>query len=81
MDAKIDTFLNTVCGLTNFIFQAEMVSLLNPSTDFYKKLALDCSGRSTLDLLLLIFYLHFFLLLHFLCSGQQIAVDLFVIAR
>ena len=36
--------------------QAEMMSLLNPSTDFYKKLALDC-------------------------SGQQIAVDLFVIAK
>ena len=33
-----------------------MVKLLNPSTDFYKRLALEC-------------------------SGQQIAVDLFVIAR
>ena len=36
--------------------QTEMVKLLNPSTDFYKRLALEC-------------------------SGQQIAVDLFVIAR
>lgn len=35
--------------------QTEMVKLLNPSTDFYKRLALEC-------------------------SGQQIAVDLFVIA-
>ena len=36
--------------------QTEMVKLLNPSTDFYKRLALEC-------------------------NGQQIAVDLFVIAR
>lgn len=35
--------------------KADMTTLLNPSTDFYKKLALDC-------------------------SGQQIAVDLFLIA-
>jgi len=35
--------------------QTDMVKLLNPSTDFYKRLALEC-------------------------SGQQIAVDLFVIA-
>jgi protein transport protein SEC24 len=35
--------------------KSEMVALLNPSTDFYKKLALDC-------------------------TGQQVAVDLFVIA-
>jgi hypothetical protein len=33
----------------------EMVALLNTSTDFYKKLALDC-------------------------SGQQVAMDLFMIA-